>query len=67
MNFFGMARLKTEGSVAHPGDVYTHCGCRECDERYRTQALAYYQSLEEKDLSQYYDDPWFPDRLKVKR
>lgn len=67
MSSFGMARTKREGGPAHPDDVYTHCGCAKCDEKYRRAALAYYKDQIEQgvDISNCEDDPWFPAELKA--
>lgn len=62
--YYGLAHLKREGKPAHPNDVYIHCGCKKCDEKFRKQALAYYRSLDKEDLSAYYSDRWFPEALK---
>ena len=63
---FGLATVKEEGAPAHPEDVYTHCGCRKCDESFRKQALAYYRHRKAAgdDLSLDYGDPWFPLELR---
>jgi hypothetical protein len=63
---FGLAHIKQEGKPAHPEDIYIHCGCRKCDERFKKQARAYYTFIAEfcgftpEDLQ----DPWFPEDLR---
>lgn len=63
---FGLAHLRLEGSPAHPEDVYIHCGCDKCDERFRKQALAYYTWMRDAgyNLNPYINDIWFPEELK---
>lgn len=60
---FGLAHVKQEGTAAHPDDVYEHCGCAKCDERFRKQARAYYEHQKQAgaDLSSCRSDPWFPE------
>ena len=38
---FGLARIKQEGAPAHPEDVYEHCGCQKCEDRWQKQLTAY--------------------------
>jgi hypothetical protein len=38
---FGLARIKEEGAPAHPEDVYIHCGCVKCEEKWQKQLEAY--------------------------
>ena len=37
----GTTRLKSEGAVAHPADIYRHCGCEACERRWQEQLAAY--------------------------
>jgi len=37
----GTTRPKLEGRVAHPADIYTHCGCERCELRWQQQLAAY--------------------------
>ena len=62
---FGLAHVKEEGSPAHPDDVYEHCGCAKCDERFRRQARAYYEHMKTTgvDLATFRSDPMFPKDL----
>lgn len=60
----GVLRLKSEGQIAHPEDVYTHCGCEQCELRFKQQATAYFDSrrlagVSESELSleSYYEPP----------
>jgi len=38
---FGYAHIKEEGAPAHPEDVFIHCGCKKCEERWQRQLKAY--------------------------
>ena len=38
---FGLARIRGEGTPAHPEDVYYHCGCVKCEKRWQEQLKAY--------------------------
>ena len=38
---FGLARIKAEGTPAHPEDIYIHCGCQKCEDRWQKQLKAY--------------------------
>ena len=64
MSGFGLCHVKQEGSPAHPDDVYIHCGCAKCEERFKRQAKAYFdfrrsQGTPEEILSleTYYEAP----------
>lgn len=46
---FGLANLKMEGRPAHPDDVYIHCGCEKCEERWQLQLAAYEKAVKELD------------------
>jgi len=37
----GTTRVKREGEVAHPADIYRHCGCELCERRWQEQLAAY--------------------------
>lgn len=39
--YFGLAPLKTEGAPYHPQDIYIHCGCAKCEEKWQKQLAAY--------------------------
>ena len=43
---FGLAHIKKEGAPAHPEDVYIHCGCAKCEERWQKQLKAYNEYYE---------------------
>ena len=38
---FGLARIKQEGTPAHPDDVFIHCGCEKCEIKWQKQLKAY--------------------------
>ena len=38
---FGLVHMRQEGAPAHPEDVYIHCGCAKCEERWQKQLKAY--------------------------
>jgi len=38
---FAKVHIKQEGAPAHPDDVFTHCGCEKCDEKYEKQLKTY--------------------------